>query len=138
MFGVPNNIPVISINRSSPYLLKCSVVGDGLVFAVRTSNAPSGANPLPFESTHTVSGNRWNTDTHSFSVHEAQGLYFVGLSVGTETSTPVNYTLVLSGQHFGGITRTSTAHGNQDPIRACLSYSPFCSRYYAYFKSMCC
>ena len=31
-------------------------------------------------------------------------------------ATRVNYTLVLSGQHFGGITRTSTAHNNNDQL----------------------
>ena len=85
------------------------------MFATRTSSTSSGANPLPL-SVNTVSGNRWNTGTHSFNVAEAQGLYFVGLSVSAPGATRVNYTLVLSGQHFGGITRTSTAHGADDQL----------------------
>ena len=93
-----------------------SVVGDGLVFAARTTDISSAANPLPFDRVVAVSGNRWNSGAHSFTVPEAQGLYFVGLSVSTRSGTPVNYTLVLSGQHFRGITRTSTAHRNWDQL----------------------
>ena len=83
------------------------VVGDSLVFAASPYDA-AAANPLPLTDTRTVSGNSWNTSTSTFTIAEAQGLYFVGLSVGIDTGTPMNYTLVLSGQHLGGITKTST------------------------------
>ena len=92
------------------------VVGDGLVFANTYYTTTAAANPLPFAEIKTVSGNRWDNITHSFYIAEAQGLYFVGLTVGTTSRTPVNYTLVLSGQHFGGITRTSTAHDDNDQM----------------------
>ena len=105
--------PIINFKFRKPV---DSVVGDGLVFAARTTSFSSAANPLPFDRVVAMSGNRWNSNTHSFTVAEAQGLYFVGMSISTRAAIPVNYTLVLSGQHFGGITRTSTAHGDWDQL----------------------
>ena len=86
------------------------------MFASISSLSSSAANPLPLDRVVAMSGNRWNSSTHSFTVAEAQGLYFVGLSVSTQYRIPVNYTLVLSGQHFGGITRSSTTHGASDQL----------------------
>ena len=84
-----------------------------------------------------VSGYRWNSNTYSFNITEAQGLYFVGLSVGPTSGTQVNYTLVLSGQHFGGITRTSIAHYDRDQMGHDFLIH-VCTRNYVFFKSVCC
>ena len=100
----------------SQFMWLLVVVGDGLVFANTDYPSTPAANPLPLPHIKAVAGNRWNSNTYSFNITEAQGLYFVGLSVGPTSGTPVNYTLVLSGQHFGGITRTSITHYDRDQM----------------------
>ena len=110
-----NSIFVIIVTICIVTIWLFVVVGDGLVFAY-SHGSISAANPLQFEEKKVVSGNRWDTTTHSFYIAEAQGLYFVGLTAGTTSGTPVNYTVILSGQHFGGITRTSTAHYDHDQM----------------------
>ena len=74
------------------------------------------ATPLPFDSIVTNKGNRWNNNTFQFTITEAEGLYFIGISVRTILRTQADYCLILSGNRFGGITKSSTSQDGYDTI----------------------
>ena len=93
-----------------------TVGGDSLVFAGITSGYVSSRNPFRFPTIKTKRGGQWNDTTSVFTITESQGLYFVGLNVGVSRSTQGDYTMVLSGQRYAGITRSSTAHNYIDAI----------------------
>ena len=103
--------------KEIPKLLYFSTVdGDSLIFAGITNGHVSSGNPFHFPTIKTKRGGQWNDTTSVFTIAESQGLYFVGLNVGLSSSTQGDYTMVLSGQRYVGITRTSTAHNNVDAI----------------------
>ena len=85
-----------------------------MVFAGITSGYVSSRNPFRFQTTKTKRGGQWNDTTNIFTIAESYGLYFVGLSVGASYSTQCDFTMVLSGQRYAGITGTSTARYSVD------------------------
>ena len=93
-----------------------TVDGDSLVFAGISSGFVSSGNPFRFQTIRTKRGGQWNDTTSVFTIAESQGLYFVGLNVAVNTRTQGDYTMVLSGQRYAGIIRTSTAHNSVDAI----------------------
>ena len=103
-------------NKYTYLCIFSTVDGDSLVFAGITSGYVSSGNPLRFPIIKTKRGGQWNDTTSVFTIAESQGLYFVGLNVGVSTRTQGDYTMVLSGQRYAGITRTSTVHNNVDAI----------------------
>ena len=118
----PRNIPnngyfpkMYTINFNGSFICYITVDGDSLIFAAISSNSASG-NPLRFQAIRTKKGGQWNDTTSIFTVAESLGLYFVGLSVGVNTRTQADYTMVLSGQRYAGITRTSTVSAGIDVI----------------------
>ena len=86
-----------------------------MLFVARSTQI-GAATPLPFDSIVTNKGNRWNNNTLQFTVTEAEGLYFIGISVRTMSRTQADYCLILSGNRFGGITRSSTSQDGYDTI----------------------
>ena len=86
-----------------------------MLFVARSTQTDA-ATPLPFDSIVTNKGNRWNNNTFQFTVTEAEGLYFIGLSVRTMSRTQADYCLILSGNRFGGITKSSTSQDGGDTI----------------------
>ena len=103
-------------NKYTYFCIFSTVDGDSLVFAGITRGYVSSGNPLRFPTIKTKRGGQWNDTTSVFTIAESQGLYFVGLNVGVSTRTGGDYTMVLSGQRYAGITRTSTAHNSVDAI----------------------
>ena len=85
------------------------------MFAGSLENRPAG-DPFVFPTVKAKRGHQWNDSTSTFTTSEAYGLYFVGLSVASRSRTQVDFTMVLSGQRYAGITRTSTAHSSSDTI----------------------
>ena len=93
-----------------------TVDGDSLVFAATGRFSTEAQNPFLFESVRTKRGTQWNDTTSVFTIYESLGLYFIGLSVSPHTNRQVDYTMVLSGQRYAGITGTSTFNNNVDVI----------------------
>ena len=93
-----------------------TVGGGSLVFAGITSGWVSSGNPFHFPTIKTKRGGQWNDTTSIFTIAESHGVYFVALNVGVRRSIQGDYTMVLSGQRYAGITRSSTAHNNMDVI----------------------
>ena len=93
-----------------------TVDGDSLVFAGIAVGHVSSGNPLPFPVIKTKRGGQWNDTTSVFTITESHRLYFVGLNAGVSHRYQADFTIVLSGQRFAGITRTSTAHSSVDTI----------------------
>ena len=93
-----------------------TVDDDSLVYAGITSGKVSSGNPFHFPVIKTKTGGQWNDTTCVFTIAESHGVYFVGLNVGVYTRTQGDYIMVLSGQRYAGITRTSTAHNHVEAI----------------------
>ena len=89
---------------------------DSLVFAATERFGTNAENPFRFESIKTKKGTQWNDTTSVFTVAESLGLYFVGLSVSPFHRRRADFTMVLSGQRYAGITRNSTINNNSDVI----------------------
>ena len=89
-----------------------SVVGGSLVFAVGHTSSP--ADPYPFPTVKTIRGNQWDTSSHRFTIIEAQGVYLVGLAVRARQQ--IDYTLIVSGQRFAGITKTANTDNDAVPV----------------------
>ena len=89
-----------------------SVVGSTLLFATaQTRGTLNPANPFPFPNVVTLRGEgQWASNR--FTITEASGLYFVGLSVGPQSRTRADYTLNIGSQRLATISRTATAHTN--------------------------
>ena len=103
-------------NKYTYLYIFSTVDGDSLVFAGITSGYVSAGNPLHFPTIKTKRGGQWNDITSVFTIAESHGVYFVGLNVGVSYRTQGDYTMVLSGQRYAGITRRSTVHNNVDAI----------------------
>ena len=93
-----------------------TVGGDSLAFVAARHGVNAPGNPFHFEITITKRGNQWNNATSIFTVKESHGVYYVGLSVGVDVSGQGDLTMVVSGQRYAGVTRTSTSHNNIDMI----------------------
>ena len=91
-----------------------TVDGDSLVFAGITSGYVSSGNPLLFPTIKTKRGGQWNDTTSVFTIATSYGLYFVGLNVGVSGSSSADFTMVVSGQRYAGIIRTSGVHYDID------------------------
>ena len=87
-----------------------------MVFAATGRYSTEAQNPFLFESLRTKRGTQWNDTTSVFTIYESLGLYFIGLSVGPFHNIQADFTMVLSGERFAGITRTSTFNNNADTI----------------------
>ena len=84
------------------------VVNDSLAFLglVESGTDYIGAsNPVPFKHIKTIKGDQWDIKKNQFTIREPGGIYFIGLNV--RAPNYINYTLMVSGQPFSGITRTS-------------------------------
>ena len=93
------------------------VVDDSLAFLglVESGNAYVGAsNPVPFKHIKTIKGDQWDNINYKFSIREPEGIYFIGLNA--RAPTYINYTLMVSGQPFSGISRTSDTVNYYDHI----------------------
>ena len=71
----------------------------------------SSGNPFRFPAIRAKRGGQWNDTTSIFTVAESVGLYFVGMSVGVYVGYQADFTMILSGQRYAGITRTSITTG---------------------------
>ena len=100
-----------TINFNVSFICYITADGDSLVFAAVSSTMASSGNPLSLPAIRAKRGGQWNDTTSIFTVSESLGLYFVGLSVGVYKRTQADYTMVLSGQRYAGITRTSINTG---------------------------
>ena len=105
-----------SIIEIGNQMFPLTVAGDAAVFASRTSSMSSASNPVPMTSIITNYRNLWNTSTHIFTLSALDGLFWVGLIVGAESRTQVDYRLQHTGSPVAGITRTSTAHSSPDTL----------------------
>ena len=103
-------------NKYTYLCIFSTVDGDSLVFAGITSGGVSSGNPFRFPVIKTKRGGQWNDTTSVFTIAESHGLYFVGLNVGVSGRYQADYTMVLSGRRYAGITRSSTSHNNIDAI----------------------
>ena len=83
-----------------------------MVFAAARYGVNSPGNPFHFEVTLTKQGEQWNNATSIFTVKEAHGVYFVGLSVGVYDNRQSDLNMVLPSQRYAGVTRTSTNNQN--------------------------
>ena len=86
------------------------------MFAVVNDGIKQAGNPFQFSSVITAKGEAWSNLTDTFIIREATGIYLVALSAGVYNYSPGDFTLLLSGQRYAGITRTSRAHNHTDTI----------------------
>ena len=87
-----------------------------MVFAAVSTGRVQAGNPFIFPSVITKKGEHWDNTTSNYTIKEARGLYFVGLSAGVYDQSPGDFTMMISGQDFAGITRTSSSHDYTDTV----------------------
>ena len=87
-----------------------------MVFAGVSSNYAPAGNPFHFPNIKTKRGDQWNDSTSVYTIQEARALYFVCLSVGAIGGAPADFTMVLSGQKYAGITSTSRNNNNVNTV----------------------
>ena len=87
-----------------------SVRDESVVFASMTGGSILAANPMPFNSILANNRQRWNESSHSYTMHAAQGVVWIGLIVGSPGATPIDYVLEKDGERFAGISASSTTH----------------------------
>ena len=90
------------LNYFIPYLV---VVGDSLPFVGLIQSGlgyVNASNPLPFKHIKTIKDDQWDNTTNRFTIREPEGIYLIRLN--TRATNYINYTLMVSGQPFSGIT----------------------------------